>query len=460
MDPSPSSIELIAEPSRDRDRSWLVGAIVALAVGGAFLGVLVGFSPYGFDSTTLFDQPVYLVILMAMSAALGSRLSWRASSGGWLRAASAGVIFGLLWSPIAILVLFFAALVDASGRGIFSASTIPQDAVYLMYGMAIFSLYGAIVFVPLGLVWALTTRGIHWLVGRLRRGRISSGPAPTAGLILALLLTAAGGGAAQTLSYAPWSSRCLAIPGGTPTDAAFSPAGDLLVVAVRPDAGAVGTVLLMKWPSGRPVEQWAAIADEAVTVGPDGHVYWSSSDFNNEGSGIVSAVPGAAPTLLVGPDSPGLSDLTWTSAGLIGITTDTRSIARISFASSPATLKVQPGPGEIGMLWASTDGTDVATQGWVDSTVEITGPSGSASVPVKGGALSFALSGDRQTLVVAPSQGGIRVVDIATGLSRQITPGTPAFIALSDHGDLAWTNYEQFGQARLCTSTLGQLGAS
>jgi len=459
MDAREPGAELSAEPTLRRHRAWPVGAVAALVVGAVLLGILVGFSPFGFDSSSLVEQPVYLVILLAMSAALGSRLSWRATSRGWWRAISAGVIFGLLWSPIAIGVLFVAALIDASGRGVFALTTIPQDGVYLLYDMAIFSIYGAVVFLPLGLLWALTTRGIDRFVARARRHGIGGSPASTAGLVLALLLISIAGGAAQTLAYAPWSTRCLAVPGGTPTDAAFSPAGDLLVVALRPDAGAIGTVLLLAWPSGRPVAHWSAVADESVTVGPDGHVYWSSSDFNGEGSGIVSALPGFAPTLLVGPDTSGLSELTWTTAGLVGVTTDTQSLATISLASSPSSLTVRPGSSEIGELWASADGTIVATERWASSTVEITGPSGTASVPVKGGALSFALGADRRTLVLAAAIGGIRLLDIPTGESRRILPGSQAFIALSGHGDLAWANDEPFGRAQLCTSTLARLAA-
>lgn len=457
MDAREPESELSAGPGEYLRRAWPVGAVTALVVGTALLAVLVGFSPFGFDSSTLFEQPVFLAILLAMSAALGARLSWRATSGGWWQAISAGMILGLLWSPLAIVVLFVVALVDASGRGVFAASTISQDVAVLVYDMAIFSIYGAAFFLPLGVIWALATRGVDRIIGRVAGHGGTGRPPSTAGLVLALILISVGGGTAQALAYAPWSTRCFPLPGGTPTDAAFSPAGDLLVVALPGEAGAVGTVLLLDWPTGRTVAHWQALADEAVTVGPNGQVYWSSSDYNGEGPGIVSAVPGSAPTLLVGPDSTGLSELTWTSTGLVGITTDSQSVGRISLASSPSELTVEPGSGEIGELWASPDGAVLATQQWAGSTIDIRSPSGSVSVPIKGGALSFALSADLRTIVVAAATGGIRLVDIASGHSRRVMAGSQAFITVSERGDIAWANDEQFGRAQLCTSTLAQL---
>lgn len=438
--------------------AWHFGAVAALLVGAAFVGLVVGLSPFGFDVSGLLEQPVSLLILLAVSAALGARFSRRATSGGLWRAGSAGLIFGALWSPVAIAVVFGAALADAAAREVLAGSTIPLLAVELVYSMAIFSIYGAIFLIPLGWLWVATTRAICWIVaraGRPVRGR----PASTAGVILALLMIAAIGGAAEALAYAPWKTSCVSLPGGAPMDAAFSPAGDLLVVGLRADTSGVGTILLLDWPSGRPVAHWSGTADESVAIDPDGRAYWSTSNFDGRGTGIVSAVAGSAPTLQTGPDISGLGDLTWTTGGLIGVTTDTRSIATVSLATSPSALAVQPGPGEIEAMWASSDGSVVATEQWTGSTVEVAGPSGSVSVPVKGGAQSLAVSADRKTLVLAADSGGIRLLDIPTGESRRVLPGNQAFIALSDHGDIAWANDEPYGPAKLCTSTLARLGS-
>jgi hypothetical protein len=152
--------------------------------------------------------------------------------------------------------------------------------------------------------------------------------------------------------------------------------------------------------------------------------------------------------------------MTWTRGGLIGITSDTRSIATVSLATSRSTLAVQPGFGEIEALWASSDGSLVATENWAGSTVEFAGPSGSVSVLVKGGAQSLAVSADGKTLVLAADSGGIRFIDLPSGRSRRVLPGNQAFIALSEHGDIAWANDEPLGPAQLCTSTLAQLGSN
>ena len=454
-DPPP---ELPSDPVRSPGDAWRIGAVAALVVGAALVGVVVGLSPLGFDISALLEQPVYLLILLAMSAALGARFNRRATSGGLWRAGSAGLIFGALWSPVAITVVFVAAIVDAAGRGVLAVSTIPLAAVELVYSMAIFSVYGAIFFIPLGLLWAATTRAICWVVTRVRRP-VHGRPASTAGVILALLMISAVGGAAQALAYAPWKTSCVALPGGAPMDAAFSPAGDLLVVGLRADTGGAGTILLLDWPSGRPLAHWSGTADGSVAVDPAGRVYWSTSNFSNQGTGIVSAVADSAPTLLAGPDVSGLGDMTWTTGGLIGVTTDTRSIATVSLANSPSALAVQPGFGEIEAMWASPDGSVVATENWAGSTVDLTTPSGSVSVPINGGAQSFAVSADGKTLILAADSGGIRFLDIPSGGSRRVLPGNQAFITLSDHGDIAWANDEPFGPAQLCTSSLARLGS-
>lgn len=463
MDARDPAAELSTSPvPRCQCDGWQVGAGAALVVGAALLGLLVGLSPFGFDMSALLEQPVYLLILLAMSAALGARFSRRATSGGLWRAGSAGLIFGALWSPVAIVVVLVASLVDAAGRGVLAGSTIPLLAVELVYSMAIFSIYGAIFFIPLGLLWAATTRAICWVVGRVRRPVRHPGPgwpASTAGVILTLLMISAIGGATQSLAYAPWKTSCFALPGGAPTDADFSPAGDLLVVGLRADPGGVGTILLVDWPSGRPVAHWSGTADESVAVDPEGHVYWSTSNFGGQGTGIVSAVPGSVPVLLAGPGTSGLGDMTWTSGGLIGVTTDTRAIATLSLTHSPSALAVKPGLGAIEAMWAASDGSVVATERWAASTVELAGPSGTVSVPVKGGAQSLALSADGKTLIVAADIGGIRLLDIPSGESRRVLPGNQTFITLSDHGDIAWANDEPFGPAELCTSTLARLGS-
>jgi len=149
--------------------------------------------------------------------------------------------------------------------------------------------------------------------------------------------------------------------------------------------------------------------------------------------------------------------MTWTTGGLIGVTTDTRSIATVFLATSRSALAVQPGSGEIEAMWASSDGSFVATERWAGSTVDLAGPSGRVSVPIKGGAQSLALSADGKTLILAADSGGIRFIDLPSGTSRRVLPGNQAFIASSARGDIAWANDEPFGPAQLCTSTLARL---
>ncbi len=434
----------------------LVGAAAALAVGVGFLAVLAGLSPFGFDASPLFVQPQFIAVCLALSVALGWRLGGRVTSGGWRSVALSGVAFGIVWPPMAILVLFGVATIDASARGVFTASDVGPGAAYLVYGLAIFWIYGAVIFIPLGIVWAVTARVAARISGLRHRPRRDP-RASNAGFVLALAVITGAGGAAQTLAYAPWNTNCLRFPGESATAAAFSPAGDRLAVALRSDTYESGVVLLLDWPSGRTLATWPAATDLAVAVSPDGRVYWSSGDFAGDAP-ILTAIAGSAPSELVVATNNSIGDLTWTRAGLAGLTSDGSFIASISLAGAPAMLALRPAPGDLREFWASSDGTISASETWQSSTIEVVGPAGSPSVPVSGGAEGFALTNDQRTLVVAATAGGIRTVDVATGHSRQIMPGNQSFIAMSDYGNLAWTNDGEFGRGPLCTSTLARLG--
>jgi hypothetical protein len=465
------SVEAQVEPQveawEEGDRAGLIGTVVAVALGSFVLGVFAVLQRFGVNSSALFERPDVVAVGLAFSAAMGWRLGRLAGSGGWRRAVGAGLVFGVFWPRVALFVWVMAALVDARLRGtIDSATDVGSAFGWLVYALAIFWLFGSAAAIPFGLGWAFVTRFVARVGSARGTSRASSS---TAGFLLAILLIAIAGGTAQAVSYAPWNARCLDLPGGTPTAAAFSPAGNLLAVTVRRDPNAPGTVVLLRWPSGTFVASWSAWVADAVAVDPGGRVYWSAwvlgpfpmgpGDINE---GIYTAAAGTAPAWFATGDERALRDLTWTADAIRGTTANSHAIASIPLAGDHSSMDVEPGTLDIGAFWASADGRVTASApAWFSTAIEIVTKGGGArTVGVSGDPRSIALSPDGRTLVVADWSGGTRLIDVSSGRSRLVLHGSQAFVALSGQGDLAWVNEEQFGHGRLCTSTLAQLGGA
>jgi WD40 repeat protein len=270
-------------------------------------------------------------------------------------------------------------------------------------------------------------------------------------------------GATQAAELAPSTARCLNLDGGSATDAAFSPAGDLLAVILESDSNAESTITLLRWPSGDVVGTWTAWAEDAMAVDPSGRIYWSAwvldMTDNDQGQrdGIYSVVAGSSPALFVTGDDTELNDLTWTRDGLRGTTASSHLIATIGLAGDHS-MDIEPHQGELGAFWASPDNSVSAVGGvWSDHVIEIADGAGTRSIDPGTEPRSIALSPDGRTLVVASWFNGTRIVDTATGAGRLILRGSQAFVALSAAGDLAWANDEQVGQGRLCVAKLADL---
>lgn len=160
-------------------------------------------------------------------------------------------------------------------------------------------------------------------------------------------------------------------------------------------------------------------------------------------------ITGAAVALALGGD------------GLVGTTPNSHDIAVIPLGGDGTAMETRPTSDEIGAFWSSTDdSTTVAGPGYGGTTVAVTTKAGGTQlVPVTGDPRSVALSADHRTIVEAGWFDGTRFIDVASGQTQLVMRGSQAFVALSERGDLAWANDEQFGSARLCTSTLARLGA-
>lgn len=437
----------------------LLGGAVALAL--ALLVVLIldlATSSDGHPSA-LGEQPVFLGICLAVSATLGWRLGPMAASGGWGVALGSGLIVGICWPPITMLVSFGALIIDGVLRGIVQLNGAPATLGYLLYDIVLFWIIGAVALIPLGAIWGLGTRAAGQVAER-RWGWARGGErASTAALILAFIAASALGGAATTLTYSPWATRCLDLPGGAPSAAAFSPAGNLLAVTTRRDSTTPGTVFLLEWPSGRLLGQWAAWVDRAVAVAPDGQVYWSSADYASGTNGIVTAGAGSQPTWFTAPNGGGLADMTWTTSGLRGVGTTIDELGFLPFASDHAAVINDESSDNLGAFWISSDGTASARSTfWPGESVEVRTPTGTVSISTDS-VQSIALTADNRRLIAAEADGGLDVIEIASGRSHRLMPGSQEFVALSQRGDIAWLNDEPFGPGRLCTSTLAQLGA-
>lgn len=447
-------------PAASRRSSRVVGALSALALGCLILAVVAVIQPFG--PNTMFERPDILIAGVAIGTALGWRLGHGTAQGGWRRAVGGGLAFGVLLPPIALLVGLIARVADAVLRGAADPhASLGSAFAWFLYGVVIVILYGSPFTIPAGIVWALTTRAlvrdrVAPIVRRSRR--------PTVRFFVALLAIALAAGTAQAITYAPSDARCLDFAEGRPTDAAFSPAGDLLAVALQTDPNEPGTVVLMRWPSEEVVGTWTGWVDQEVAVDPAGRVYWAawilsySGPDGESGDGVYSAAPGSDPVLFATGHEVQLNDLTWTSSGLRGTTPNSHRIARIPLTGG-TDMEVEPSRDEVGAFWSSADGTaTIAGPGYFDTALQVATTAGTRSVPVSDDVRSVALSADGRTIVAAGWFDGTRLIDVESGQSRLILRGSQTFVALSEKGDLAWANEEQFGRGRLCTSTLERLG--
>ncbi len=436
----------------------LIGAGVAIGLGTVILASLAIAGEWGVDFSAMLDRPDLIVISLAFSAALGWRLGARATNGNRRQTALTGVGFGVFWPPVALSAYAVAAIVDSMLRGVFQPPDIQLALIYLLYGLAILWIYGVVVSIPTGVVWAFASRAVRRVSTRAP-GRLESvgRRASTVTFLVSLLVISGLGGVAMTVRYVPWATRCLDLPGGSPAGASFSPAGDLLAVAAHPESTTAGTVILLEWPSGRLLGQWSARVDRAVAVAPDGQVYWSSVDDTSGTNGIMSARVGTQPIWFSAPYSGGMTDLSWTNAGLRGRGTTTDQVGSLPLVGDHSTVSYDESS-YVGAVWVSPDGrgSAISTFG-PDEMVEVTTPSGTALV-VTGPVQSIALTADYHELVAAQANDGLNIIEIASGRSHQLMPGSQAFVTVSQRGDIAWANEEPFGHRHLCTSTLAQLG--
>jgi hypothetical protein len=449
------------EAGTSRNSSSVVGAIVALALGCLLLALAAVVQPFG-STMALFERPDILIAALAVVTALGWRLGHGTARTGWWRAVGGGVTFGLLLPPIGLLVGVIAGAADTVIRGAANPLTVlGPTAAWAIYGLILVCFYGWVFAIPAGIVWALTTRALSRIqfAPMVRRSK-----RPTARFAIALVAIGLAAGTAQAITYAPRDARCLDLQGGSPTDAAFSPAGDLLAVTLQSDPNQPGSVVLMRWPSGEVIDSWSAWVDQEVAVDPSGRVYWPawilsfSGPEGESGDGVYTATPESDPVLLATGDESELNDLTWTSGGLRGTTPNSHQIARIPLTGG-IRIEVTHSSDEVGAFWSSADGTVTVTgPGYFGTTLEVATASGTRSVPISGDARSVALSADGQTIVEAGWFDGTRLIDVQSGNSRLILRGSQTFVALSEKGDLAWANEEQFGHGHLCTSTLERLG--
>jgi len=455
------------EPATANDRSGngvgtaALGGLTAFVLTSIVLGILAIVLGAGADDAGLARQPVFLGICLAVSATLGWRLGPMATDGGWRRAVAGGVVFGASWPLVTTVVAYTAVAVDGVLRGLVQPGGLESPGVLifgLAYGVLIFEMIGTVYLVPLGLLWALAIHAAARLVDRQRARRRGSRRAATLAFVLATATVAVAGGAARTLSYSPWATRCLDLPGGQPTAAAFSPAGDLLAITAHPATTTQGEVDLLEWPSGRLLGRWSAWVDRAIAVAPDGQVYWSAADGSSATNGIQTARAGSPPAWFTAPNGGSLTDMAWTSTGLRGIATDVLALASVPFAGDHSAIVDDDSSGAIAALWVAPDGSASAIgQFGPSATIVVRSPEGTVSIAA-GDVQSIAVSADRQRIIAAEASGGLVELDISSGRSRQLMPGSQQFVALSERGDIAWLNDEAFGAGRLCTSSLARLG--
>jgi hypothetical protein len=431
----------------------------ALAAGGLVSGAIAFVAvihPFGIDLSKVMERPEIVLGFIVVAAGLGWWAGRIAASRGWLRSIGVGAVVGASIWPAFVVLAILVSTIDAVLRG--TAGPLDGLGVAIAWG-----LYGTIVLcvisvvaVPIGIVWGMITM----VLAR----RTSSGPGsrhPGRVLLGALAAVALVGGASQAIAAQPAAAMCRAMASGAVTDAAFSPAGDLLAIATQTDPNEPGTIVLMRWPSGEEIARWHAWIDQELAVSPTGEVYWSAwvlgfvtMDERTVSAGIYVGRPGAEPEwFATGEESP-LNDLTWTTHGLRGTTPNSHRVSAIHAGSAGPRSTGR----EVGAFWSSADASWTATgPAWEGTSVLIAGPGSSVAVNVHEDQRSIALTADRSTLVAASWFDGTRTFDVATGASRLIIRGSQRFIALSSRGDLAWANEEMVGKSRLCTAALADL---
>jgi hypothetical protein len=383
------------QTEESRASSGILGAVVALAPGCLLLAALALVQPFG-PTAGVFERSDILLAGLAIVSALGWRLGGGTAGAGWLGAIGGGVTFGLVLPPIGLMVALISAATDAVIRGAANPMTaLGPTFAWVLYGIVVVCFYGCMFAIPAGIVWAVVTRALARHLSGFGFGRSRR---PTVRLLVALMAIALTAGTSQAIAYSPRNTRCLVLPGGAPTDAAFSPAGDLLAVTMRSDPNAPGTVLLLRWPSTTVVASWTSWVDQEVAVDPAGRVYWSAwtlGDSVDEGpDGVFSAASGSDPALFATGDESELNDLTWTTTGLWGTTPNSHRVARIPLTGG-TDMDVEGSKDEVGALWMSPDGSSrIAGPGTFGMRLEVATNIGTSSIAVSGDPRSVALSSD------------------------------------------------------------------
>ena len=431
----------------------MIGALVAIGMTLAAMGVVTAGWPGSVDPRQLLERPDIVLALMALSGIIGWWAGADATRTGWRRATAVGAVTGAAWGLAGIAVAVVASYVDVVLRG--AADPLGELApavVWWLYGLAITSVFVVGIGVPVGMIWGLATRAL------------TRGPAhvPSRGVarwaLAALAIVATAVGVSQAATTMPAAARCLDLDGERPTDGAFSPSGDRLAVISTRDPNQPGTIRLFRWPGGRLEASWTAWVDLDVVVDPTGRVYWSAWSLGEPWTdGIMTATPGSEPAwFATEPESP-LWQLTWTRDALRGMTSNSHHMASIPLHGVHAgRLQLGSADDTIGSFSATPDGRTIAYgPEWFGTHVTVT-TNGAAThnVPVSDDPRSMALSADGRDLIVAGWSGETRRIDIASGRADLILSGRQAWIALSPTGELAWGTDEQIGAGVACVMRL------
>ena len=452
--PDPSINATSAGPSRLTART--TGVLVAVVVVVGLLGLAV-MRPFGIGGPTVLERPDWILGLVLVAGGLGCAGGRTAASTGWPWAMASGALVGLAVYPVLVVLGSLVATLDAVIRGgIDPLNGVGAGAAWVAYGLVVIGALVSIVTVPSGVVWGVLT----WTI--TRGGRLGLGSRSVwARLLMGFAAVAVLGGASQASLAQPAAAVCRPVGSGHAVDAAFSPAGDLLAVATSTDPNLLGTVVLIRWPSGEELGRWRAWIDQEVAVSPAGDVYWPAwylgsnfEDAKGISEGVYVARRGTEPDwFATGGETP-LNDLTWTARGLRGTTPNSHLVAVVEQGATGPSIE---GP-EVGAFWSSSDADWTVSVPTFDTTfADVAGPGEHVHVPVPGNPRSIGLTSDRSTIIAADWFGGARSVDVATGSSRLLIRGSQRFIALSPRGDLAWANDDNVGRAELCTARLADL---